>query len=85
MKCILKHLRKTKDLFMIYGGEELKLQGHTNSSLQSDPDDSISTSRFLFTLNGGAMSWKSCKQPTIVDSMIEAKYIVVSDTTKESV
>ena len=70
---------------MIYGGEELKLQGHTNSSFQSDPDDSRSTSGFLFTLNGGAVSLKSSKQPTTVDSMIEAKYIVVSDTAKEAV
>ena len=27
MKCILKYLRRTKDLYMVYGGEELKLQG----------------------------------------------------------
>ena len=32
MKCILKYLRRTKDLFLVYGGEELKLQGYTNSS-----------------------------------------------------
>ena len=25
MKCILKYLRRTKDLFLVYGGEELKL------------------------------------------------------------
>ena len=24
VKCILKYLRRTKDLFMVYGGEELK-------------------------------------------------------------
>ena len=61
VKCILKYLRRTKDLFLVYGGEELKLQGYTDSSFQSDPDDSRSTSGFLFTLNGGAVSWKSSK------------------------
>ena len=25
VKCILKYLRRTKDLFLVYGGEELKL------------------------------------------------------------
>ena len=56
MKCILKYLRRTKDLFLAFGGEELKIQGYTDSSFQSDPDDSRSTSRFMFTLNGGAVS-----------------------------
>ena len=32
VKCILKYLRRTKDLFLVYGGEELKLQGYTDSS-----------------------------------------------------
>ena len=59
-----KYMRRTKDLFLVYGGEELKLQGYTDSSFQSDPDDSRFTSGFLFTLNGGAVSWKSSKQPT---------------------
>ena len=58
VKCIVEYLRRTKDLFMIYGGEELKLQGYTDSSFQSDPNDSRSTSRFIFTSNGGSVSWK---------------------------
>ena len=61
VKCIIKYLRRTKDLFLVYGGEELKLQAYTNSSFQSDPDDSRSTFGFMFTLNGGAVSWKSSK------------------------
>ena len=56
VKCIFKYLRRNKDLFLVYGGEELKLQGYTYSSFQSDPDDSRSTSGFLFTLNVGAVS-----------------------------
>ena len=85
MKCILKYLRRTKDLFLVYGREELKLQGYTDSSFQSDPDDSKSTDGFLFTLNGGEVSWKSSKQPTTADLTTEAKYIVASDAAKEAV
>ena len=85
VKCILKYLRRTKDLFLVYGGEELKLQGYTDSSFQSDPDDSRSTSGFLFTLNGGAVSWKSSEQPTTADSTIEAEYIAASDAAKEAI
>ena len=85
MKCILKYLRRTKDLFLVYGGEELKLLGYIDSSFQLDPDDSRSTSGFMFTLNGGAVSWKSFKQPTTADLMTEAEYITVSDAAKEAV
>ena len=61
MKNILKYLRRTKDIFLIYGGSNLKLESYSDSSFQSDPDDSKSISGYVFTLNGGAVSWKSTK------------------------
>ena len=56
MKNILKYLRRTKDIFLVYGGSDLKLKGYSDSSFQSDPDDSKSTSGYVFTLNGGAVN-----------------------------
>ncbi|XP_057788404.1 secreted RxLR effector protein 161-like [Salvia miltiorrhiza] len=85
VKSILKYLRRTKDLFLIYGGGELKLEGFTDSSFQSDKDDSKSMSGFIFTLNGGAICWKSSKQETVADSTTEAEYIAASDAAKEAV
>ena len=32
VKCILKYLRRTKDLFLVYGEEELKRKGYTDLS-----------------------------------------------------
>ena len=61
VKCILKYLRRTKDLLLVYGGDNLQLRAFTDSSFQSDPDDSKSVSGFVFTLNGGAVSWRSSK------------------------
>ena len=61
VKCILKYLRNTKDLFLIYGNGDLLMKGYTDSSFQSDIDDSKSVSGYVFTLNGGAVSWKSSK------------------------
>ena len=37
----------------------------------------------MFVCNDGTVSWKSSKQPIIVDSTIEAKYVVASDATKK--
>ena len=36
-------------------------------------------------MNGGAVSWKSSKQPTTADSTIEVEYIATSDAAKEAV
>jgi hypothetical protein len=54
VKSILKYLRRTKDMFLIFGGEdELLVKGYTNASFQTDKDDSKSQSGFIFCLNGG--------------------------------
>ncbi|KAK8973763.1 hypothetical protein V6N11_061854 [Hibiscus sabdariffa] len=86
VKNILKYLRRTKDVFLVYGGEEeLCIKGYTDANFQTDKDDSRSQSGFVFCLNGGAVSWKSSKQDTIADSTIEAKYIAASEAAKEVV
>ena len=86
VKNILKYLRKTKDVFLVYGGEnELVVQGFTDASFQTDHDDFRSQSGFVFMLNGGAVSWKSSKQSTVADSSTEAEYIAASDAAKEAV
>ncbi|KAK8690320.1 hypothetical protein V6N13_089014 [Hibiscus sabdariffa] len=45
VKNILKYLRRTKDVFLVYGGEEeLRIKGYTDASFQTDRDDSRSQS-----------------------------------------
>lgn len=86
VKNILKYLKRTKDSFLVYGGEErLVVKGYTDSSFQTDKDDSISQSGFVFCLNGGAVSWKSSKQETVADSTMEAEYIAACEAAKEAV
>ena len=85
VKNILKYLRRSKNIFLVYGGSDLKLEAYSDSSFQSDPDDSKSISGYVFTLNNGAVSWKSTKQQTVADSTTEAEYIAVSEATKEAV
>ena len=78
-------MRRTKDLFFIYGGSELQVREFTDASFQSDKDDCKSQSGYIFTLNGGAVSWKSSKQDTTVDSTTEAEYIAALEAAKEAV
>ena len=49
-------------MFLVYGGEEeLVVTCYTDASFQTDKDDSKSQSGYVFTMNGGAVSWKSSK------------------------
>ena len=59
--------------------------GYTDSDFMSDRESRKSTSGYVFTLGGGAISWQSVKQSSIADSTMEAKYIAASEATKEVV
>ncbi|KAL0455215.1 UNVERIFIED_CONTAM: Retrovirus-related Pol polyprotein from transposon TNT 1-94 [Sesamum latifolium] len=85
VKSILKYLKRTKDMFLIYGGGELILEGYSDPSFQSDDDDAKSQWGFVFKLNGDRVAWKSSKQDTKVDSTTEAEYIAASEAAKEVV
>ena len=57
VKNILKYLKRTKDMFLVYGGDkELIVNGYVDASFDTDPDDSKSQTGYVFTLNGGAVS-----------------------------
>ncbi|KAJ9566458.1 hypothetical protein OSB04_002424 [Centaurea solstitialis] len=87
VKNILKYLRRTKEMFLVFGGseDEISVTGYSDASFQTDRDDFRSQSGYVFTLNGGAISWKSSKQDTIADSTTEAEYIAASDAAKKAV
>ena len=85
VKHILKYLRRTKDYMLMYGGDELIPVGYTDSDFMSDKYSRKSTSGHLFTLGGGAVSWRSIKQNCIADSTVEAKYAAVYEVAKEAV
>src|SRR6266496_5487524 len=63
VKNILKYLKRTKDVFLVYGGDkELVVKGYVDASFDTDPDDSKSQTGYIFLLNGGAVSWCSSKR-----------------------
>ncbi|KAD4180297.1 hypothetical protein E3N88_28888 [Mikania micrantha] len=86
VKSILKYLRNTKDMFLIYGSgeEELVVKGYTDASFQTDRDDSRSQSGYVFIMNGGAVSWKSSKQDVVALSTTESEYIAASLAAQEA-
>ncbi|KAK8574323.1 hypothetical protein V6N13_016124 [Hibiscus sabdariffa] len=86
VKNILKYLRRTKDVFLVYGGkEELGIKGYTDASFQTDKNDSRLQSGFVFCLNKDIVSKKSSKQDTVADSTTKAEYVSASEATKETI
>jgi hypothetical protein len=87
VKGILKYLRNTKDMVLVCGGneEELIINGYVDASFDTDPDDSKSQIGYVFMLNGGAVSWKSCKQDQVSQSTMESEYMAASEVTSEGV
>jgi hypothetical protein len=82
----IKCFRRTKDMFLVYGGEdELFVNGYTIASFQIDPNNSNLQSGFLCTVNSGVVSWKSSKKEIVADSITEAEYITTSESAKEGV
>ncbi|GJX99009.1 hypothetical protein Tco_0356028 [Tanacetum coccineum] len=88
VKNILKYLRNTKDMFLVYGGDmkrELMVSCYTDAGYPTDADDLKSQTRYVFVLNGGAVDWKSIKQSISATSSTDAEYIAAFDASKEAV
>ena len=51
----------------------------------TDPDDSRSQTGYVFRVNGGAVSWKSCKQPVVAQSTMEAEYVAAAEAANDAV
>nr|GEX15458.1 hypothetical protein [Tanacetum cinerariifolium] len=88
VKNILKYLRNTKDMFIVYKGDlkqELRVSCYIDAGYLTDADDLKSQTGYVFILNGGAIDWKSVKQSIFATSSAEAKYIAAFDAFKEAV
>ncbi|GJV49986.1 retrotransposon protein, putative, ty1-copia subclass [Tanacetum coccineum] len=58
VKTILKYLRNTKDMFLVYGGNpeaELRVECYCDAGFETDRDDTKSQTGYVFILNGGAI------------------------------
>ena len=58
---------------MCYGGTYFTVRGYVDFDYASDLDKSKSTTRYMFTLASGAVSWVSKLQSVVAMSTIEAE------------
>jgi Reverse transcriptase (RNA-dependent DNA polymerase) len=81
-KKLLRYVHGTTD-FGVHFGEAEGLQGYCDSDYAGELDTRRSTSGFVFTLHGGAVSWSSRLQPTVAVSTTEAEYMAAGYAVKE--
>ena len=60
------------------------LEGYTDANWISDTKDTKSTSGYVFTIGGAAVSWKSSKQTCIARSTMESEFIALDKAGEEA-
>ncbi|MCO5579842.1 hypothetical protein L7F22_033704 [Adiantum nelumboides] len=85
VKGIMRYLKHTKSIPICYGSHDLSVRGYTDSDYAGDLDKRRSTSGYVFTLVGGAISWRSQLQDCITQSTTEAEYVAANEACKEDI
>ncbi|RVW67317.1 Retrovirus-related Pol polyprotein from transposon TNT 1-94 [Vitis vinifera] len=80
---VLGYLKNTKELSLQYSKFPAIIEGYSDASWISSVGDNLSTTGWVFTLGGGAVSWGSKKQTCISHSTMEAEFIALAATGKE--
>ena len=83
VKWILRYLRGTSKICLCFNSEKPLLYGYADADLAGDMDSRKSTSGYMMTFAGGAVSWQSKLQKCVALSTTEAEYIAATEATKE--
>jgi hypothetical protein len=67
----MHYLKGTMSLGIQYTGYPTVLEGYCDENWISDADEIYATSGYVFSLGGGAVSWKPCKQTILTRSTME--------------
>ena len=85
MKWILRYLRRTTDSALCFRKSDLNLQGYVDADMAGDVDNRKSTTGYVHTLGGTAVSWVSKLQKIVALSTTEAEYVAVTEASKEMI
>ena len=85
VKWVLQYLRGISDYCITFNNNSEFVCGFVDLDFACDLDMRRSTSGFVFTLAGGAISWMSKLQEIVALSTKEAEYIAASHACKEAI
>lgn len=85
-KRILKYIKGTMSYGILYGSTgKIIISGYSDSDYAGCLDTRRSTTGYVFTLNGSAITWCSRRQASTTRSTAEAEYIAASEASSELV
>ncbi|KAJ0391337.1 hypothetical protein P43SY_011673 [Pythium insidiosum] len=89
IKRVMRYLAGTVEQGIVYSRQQktsdsIDLQGYCDSDWAGDAETRKSTTGFVFTLAGGAVSWMSRRQTIIALSTAEAEYVAACEAAMEA-
>ncbi|GLT34760.1 hypothetical protein SLA2020_092590 [Shorea laevis] len=85
-KRILKYLKGIVEYGLFYkNGEKSDMFGFTDSDFARDLDDRKSTSSYVFMMGAAIVSWSSRKQPIVILSTTEAKFVAATSCACQAI
>jgi len=85
VKRILRYIKGTSHAALCFGGSDFTVRGYVDSDFAGDLDKRKSTTGYVFTLAGGAVSWISKLQTVVALSTTEAEYMAATQACKEAI
>jgi hypothetical protein len=70
---VMRYLQGTMSYGIHYSGQHAVVEGYSDSNWISDVDELYATDGYVFTIGGGAVSWRSCKQTTLTRSTMRVR------------
>ena len=80
---IFRYLRGTSSHVLCFNNKTPYICGYVDSDMAGDLDKRRSTTGYVFTFAGAAISWASRKQQVVALSSTEAEYIALTEGAKE--
>jgi hypothetical protein len=81
---IMRYLKRIVNYGIHYSRNPKVLEGYSDSNWISDADEIKATSIYAFTLEGAAVSWKSCKHTILTRSTMEAELTTLDTAIVEA-
>ncbi|KAF3625148.1 putative metalloendoproteinase 1-like [Capsicum annuum] len=84
LKRVLGYLKYTEDYVLHYNKYPAVLEGYSDANWITGSNEVKSTSGYVFTIGGGAVSWKSSKQTCIARSTMKSEFIALDKAGEEA-
>ncbi|KAL8157159.1 hypothetical protein AgCh_002026 [Apium graveolens] len=85
VKWLLRYLKGTSKVALCFSKKDVILEGFSDADLGGCLDTRKSTTGYIFTLDGTAVSWMSRLQKSVALSTTEAEYMAISEASKEMI